>query len=340
MALIKCPECGKKISDRAKECPRCGISMEEIQARLQGNKTGKGSKGESENNARTHKEEKKHTPPKGKKWLYYVIPAAIILIIAGIVFLPRLLSGIQGTEVTNQESTLPEEPENVIPTITGNGVEPFIIGASLYDIAPSGVYYDTILLEKYFRAFVGDGFVDVGEDELSSLYDILPPDEIEESVIFFGKGFVLKDNDTIIAFEYKKDGTIKKLQIATHCLKLKNGIHVGMTVNELIDKYNAKVEIEETNYTYERILVFKVENVHPNIKLLSKYIYSEFELRDENGDYHIPSQIKNKESLGSILISVKENEWDYYYPLIPQKVLGYKDDEIIRGEPHNAFLQD
>lgn len=24
MALIKCPECGKEVSDRAKKCPACG----------------------------------------------------------------------------------------------------------------------------------------------------------------------------------------------------------------------------------------------------------------------------------------------------------------------------
>ena len=27
MALIKCPECGKEISDKAKACPECGYKM-------------------------------------------------------------------------------------------------------------------------------------------------------------------------------------------------------------------------------------------------------------------------------------------------------------------------
>ena len=32
MALIKCPECGKEISDKAVSCPHCGfpISKEEV----------------------------------------------------------------------------------------------------------------------------------------------------------------------------------------------------------------------------------------------------------------------------------------------------------------------
>ena len=29
MALIKCPECGKEISDKAKICPHCGINLNE-----------------------------------------------------------------------------------------------------------------------------------------------------------------------------------------------------------------------------------------------------------------------------------------------------------------------
>lgn len=27
MALVKCPECGKEISDKARECPNCGNPM-------------------------------------------------------------------------------------------------------------------------------------------------------------------------------------------------------------------------------------------------------------------------------------------------------------------------
>lgn len=30
MALIKCPKCGKEMSDRAASCPQCGMTMEEI----------------------------------------------------------------------------------------------------------------------------------------------------------------------------------------------------------------------------------------------------------------------------------------------------------------------
>lgn len=30
MALIKCPECGKEVSDKAKTCINCGCPMEEM----------------------------------------------------------------------------------------------------------------------------------------------------------------------------------------------------------------------------------------------------------------------------------------------------------------------
>ena len=30
MALIKCPECGKQISDKAEVCPHCGIEVQKV----------------------------------------------------------------------------------------------------------------------------------------------------------------------------------------------------------------------------------------------------------------------------------------------------------------------
>lgn len=268
MALIKCPECGKEISDRAKECPRCGISMEEIQARLQGNKTGKGSKGESENNARTHKEEKKHTPPKGKKWLYYVIPAAIILIIAGIVFLPRLLSGIRGTEVnSNQESTLPEEPENVIPTITGNGVEPFVLDSSIMNIPPKGKFYDTILLSKHYGVVKGDHYELIDETEIEDYYrtmgsDYFKPDDI------IGTAIVLFEKDTLLIVTYDESGIINHLEIFSNKLQLDNGIHTGLSSSEMFSKYNADFLTTDC-FSGESWQVFYVPSLSRNITLFA-----------------------------------------------------------------------
>lgn len=35
MAMIKCPECGKELSDKAASCPNCGCPMEDIKSRLE-----------------------------------------------------------------------------------------------------------------------------------------------------------------------------------------------------------------------------------------------------------------------------------------------------------------
>lgn len=34
MALIKCPECGKEISDKAKACPECGYKRRKVRKNL------------------------------------------------------------------------------------------------------------------------------------------------------------------------------------------------------------------------------------------------------------------------------------------------------------------
>lgn len=39
MALISCPECGRQISDRAKMCIGCGVSIEEIKTLLSESET-------------------------------------------------------------------------------------------------------------------------------------------------------------------------------------------------------------------------------------------------------------------------------------------------------------
>ena len=35
MALIKCPECGKQISDKAEVCPHCGVEARKELAKIQ-----------------------------------------------------------------------------------------------------------------------------------------------------------------------------------------------------------------------------------------------------------------------------------------------------------------
>ena len=76
MALIKCPECGKNISDKAVRCPKCGFPLDEINAATQESSIGDASLPQ---------------PPKEKKrmptWLLVLIILCSALLIGGIVFL-------------------------------------------------------------------------------------------------------------------------------------------------------------------------------------------------------------------------------------------------------------
>ena len=218
--------------------------------------------------------------------------------------------------------------ELTTPFITEKGVEPFLLGASLYNIPPSGVFYDTIILRKYYWVTMGDHAVNVDEEGLKQYYKLFSPDEYEESVGFHGIGYVLKSQDTIISFEYDKESTILNIQITTPDLQLSNGIHVGMKARELMDRYNAKVEIEETSEFYVRVLKYSINGIHPDIKLISKYLYSEFDLRKEDNEevvYYIPKNFIDEESLGTIMVYKEQDEWDYYYPIKPHQYHGTND---------------
>lgn len=103
MALIKCPECGKEISNRAASCPQCGISMKDIQTKMQRLKTDKVSDDKGDSDSRSQPKEcpsdlrivdnvRNSTPLKRRKWFWYVVMALVLLIIAGVVVVPRLSS--------------------------------------------------------------------------------------------------------------------------------------------------------------------------------------------------------------------------------------------------------
>lgn len=129
MALIKCPECGRQISDRAARCPNCGITMEDIQQELRRLSTDELSNDECVHNSEPQQEGCQDvllttdktvevTSRKGKKWLCYVIPAAIILIIAGAIFLPRSFTHIRVSKGDNNRSSILSD---TIPLLTIKG---------------------------------------------------------------------------------------------------------------------------------------------------------------------------------------------------------------------------
>lgn len=150
---------------------------------------------------------------------------------------------------TNQDA--PQEVIDTVPPIpyiTEKGIEPFVLGASLYDIPVKGSFYDTIILEKLYDWYeycgegAGKGY---SEDDFKSynrnktLKELIDDEEIIVSRCY-AVARILKDKDTLIKAEINaEDAKICSIDILSSLFQLENGIHVGMGAPELVNKYNA-----------------------------------------------------------------------------------------------------
>ncbi len=220
MALIKCPECGNSVSDKAVRCPKCGFPLDEINAATQES---------SIDNAGLS------LPPKEKKrmptWLLVLIILCSVLLIGGIVFL--CFNG------KSEESAAPvTEQEIPIPNITEQGVEPFLLGLSMFDIPVKGSFYDTLLLEKRYSAFA-----------YSTSYDDLTESQVQDFKKEWGDNFevtgcvgvakVVKGSDTIMTINFTEEGVITSIEVLTNSIQLENGVHVGLSATEMFNTYKA-----------------------------------------------------------------------------------------------------
>lgn len=234
MALIKCPKCGKEMSDRADRCPQCGTPIDEIKAAFEKIET------DAPAATATSQPKKKNGMP---TWAWILIIAGSLIIVGGIVFL--CLPGKSTTPNTiqeNQEVLAIEADVAPIsyPNITAQGVEPFLLGSSMYDIPGKGSFYDTILLEKRYNAFEECGeihFNDLSEEELLKIKkewgDIL----LVES---YGNAYVMKDNDALIKIVYDDHKGILSIEVLSEQIDMQNGIHVGLSATEMMGNYNAQ----------------------------------------------------------------------------------------------------
>ncbi len=140
MALIKCPECGKEISNMAEECPYCGISMEDIQARLQRIEAEDEVLIEEDNNIALLQQEKvdqqksnnnqSTTFPKKRKRIIVGIAALILLITVG-VLVSIIISNFQRTK--EKEQLLKEYKQFVTVTVNDSSDYDFDRWASTLD---------------------------------------------------------------------------------------------------------------------------------------------------------------------------------------------------------------
>lgn len=93
MAIIKCPECGKDISDRAENCPNCGCPMEEIKrsiGEIEAEKAAKQKEKEEERRAkelaaeikkRKQEEARKSVTPEMKRKRVIIVAVVAVLLI-------------------------------------------------------------------------------------------------------------------------------------------------------------------------------------------------------------------------------------------------------------------
>lgn len=88
MALIRCPECGRQISDDAAMCMGCGKPMEKIREQLAAEKAEAEKQKAEQEAARLQAEKEKaenaaNKPANGKKPIgLFIAPAAVIAVIA------------------------------------------------------------------------------------------------------------------------------------------------------------------------------------------------------------------------------------------------------------------
>lgn len=271
MALIKCPECGKKISDMAESCPHCGYPINAVQNNAQGNTT-------YETNPTMPLREKKRIPT----WLSVLIITGSIIMIGGIVLL--FIDGKSSDNNVNQDSIQETETvEITYPNITVQGIEPFLMGSSMFDISTKGSYYDTIILEKRYSAWIDGGFdfhSDMNEEELRQYKKEYNQQGITPIIESYGCALVIKNGDTLMKVFYDDKALVHTIEVYSTHIQMENGIHVGMSSQEMYEKHNAKCMIPYDTFAFEcgfgDDVIYKIPDNPKNISIKAHY----------NGKYH------------------------------------------------------
>lgn len=138
----------------------------------------------------------------------------------------------------NNSSQNATEEASAFPIITEQGVEPFMLGSSMFDIPAKGSFYDTLLLEKHYSAFA-----------YSKLYNDLSENQVQEYRKEWGDNFevlkcvgvatVVKDYDTIMTINYTEEGVITSIEVLSNRIQLENRVHVGLSATEMFNTYKA-----------------------------------------------------------------------------------------------------
>ena len=162
-----------------------------------------------------------------------------------------LLAGIVLVSCKSSSST--DETSDVsFPFITENGVEPFLLGASLKDIPCHGEYYDTIVLNTlYLVSGVMPGEVYEWNEQQMEEYK-REHEEYNVSGWAYNKiinthtnCYVIYKKDTIMKVICDSDLKILCIKVFSEKLQFENGIHVGLTSSEMFSQFQAEYACEK-----------------------------------------------------------------------------------------------
>ena len=257
MALIKCKGCGQMVSDRAEKCPKCGYSV-----RLSMKQEQEETKQSVEIHSAKETEQKEvisnkpQSQQKGSKKGIIIAVVVVVIIGCGVLFAVLNGNGNSGANSQSQDTTaiadteaikqdeLPSNSLSVEPErtpdesfyiITNNGVANISLGNSMKDYNLAYKNED----EKKGLCY-NNSFVEV-QERTSEGYDY--------NVLYMN---LYKDSEKIFSLyggtsEEKPDvlnTTVHSIFVYSPKFKLPNGIHVGMSVKELINNYWCPLKID------------------------------------------------------------------------------------------------
>lgn len=192
MALIKCPECGKEISDKAASCPSCGCPISQASNDYQT---------DYRNVSYANNEYDDDEPEPKNYWVKYILKT-FLGVIGGLIVLSIVINIFSNTkkktEVATQEQTIYNSHEQFYDETYDEQVEPEIVYTPITSTELITLYkdnqvkckqvYDGVMLE------VTGSVTSVGTDVLDQTFVCLGNDEDEYT--FIGIQCIASDENT------------------------------------------------------------------------------------------------------------------------------------------------
>lgn len=243
-----------------------------------------------------------------------------------IIFVFSLLFSIVALVSCNNSGQKVAEETCDIPIITEQGVEPFVLGASLLDIPAQGDFYNSVIINTFYDWFEKEGEMSgqhCTESEYKEAYEMTNGGILIEKK--YGVAEILKDGDTIMTIDYDGNMLITNITIWSNLFQMKNGIHVGMEALDLIKNYDAHFvtqnEWQDGGTNLSNNLIIDVPSLPKHIIVFSEinskiedYMSKQMEQSgnyyDFNYVYKLPSELINNNVVSKI--KIRNTDFDCY----------------------------